>query len=107
MREAPSVRIVNGLLSEGAEVWVYDPKALGNARKVFGDAVYYGTRAEEALGKADGCVIVTEWSEFAEPSLYKAMQGRVIVDGRRVLDPKGLPQGFKYHAVGFPGVVET
>lgn len=107
MREAPSVRIVNGLLSGGAEVWVYDPKALGNARKIFGDAVFYGERAEEALSRADGCVIVTEWPEFAEPSLYKTMQGRVIVDGRRVLDPGGLPPGFRYHAVGFPGVVET
>ncbi len=31
----------------------------------------------------------------------------MIVDGRRVLDPGGLPPGFRYHAVGFPGVVET
>ena len=107
MREAPSVRIVNGLLSEGAVVWVYDPKALGNARKIFGDSVFYGERAEEALGEADGCVIATEWPEFAEPSLYKSMQGKVIVDGRRVLDPVGLPSGFRYQAVGFPGVVET
>jgi len=107
MREAPSVRIVNSLLSEGAEVWVYDPKALSNARKVFGDAIFYGTRAEEALSKADGCIIVTEWSEFAEPSLYKTMQGKVIVDGRRILDPTKLPQGFTYHAVGFPEAVET
>lgn len=107
MREAPSVRVVNGLLSEGAEVWVYDPKALGNARKIFGNAVFYGERAEEALSRADGCVIVTEWPEFAEASLYKTMQGKVIVDGRRVLDPGRLPPGFRYHAVGFPEGVET
>ncbi len=67
----------------------------------------YGERAEEALSKADGCVIVTEWSEFAEPSLYKALQGKIIVDGRRILDPTKLPQGFTYHAVGFPEAVET
>ena len=107
MREAPSVRIVNGLLAEGAEVWVYDPKALANARKIFGDAVFYGERAEEALREAEGCVIVTEWPEFGEASLYKTMQGKVIIDGRRVLDPGELPPGFRYHAVGFPGVVET
>lgn len=107
IREAPSVRVVEGFLSEGAKVWVYDPEALGNARKIFGDAVSYADRAEEALSRADGCVIVTEWPEFAEPSLYKTLQGKVIVDGRRVLNPDELPQGFRYHAVGLPRVVKT
>ncbi|MCZ2808993.1 MAG: UDP-glucose/GDP-mannose dehydrogenase family protein [Candidatus Bathyarchaeota archaeon] len=107
MREAPSIKVVNGLLAEGAEVWVYDPKALANARKIFGDTVFYGERAEEALSEAEGCIIVTEWPEFAEASLYAAMQGKVIVDGRRFLDPGELPPGFRYHAVGFPRVVET
>ena len=107
MREAPSVKVINGLLAEGAKVWVHDPKALGNARKIFGDAVFYGEKAEDALREADGCVIVTEWPEFGEASLYETMQGKVIVDGRRVLNPDDLPPGFRYYAVGFPEVVET
>jgi UDPglucose 6-dehydrogenase len=107
MREAPSVKVVNGLLSEEAEVWVYDPKALPNAKKIFGDTIFYGKNTEEALSKAEGCVIVTEWPEFAEVSLYACMQGTVIVDSRRILDPSELPSGFRYHAIGFPGVVET
>ncbi len=107
MREAPSIKIVNALLSEGAGVSVYDPVALDNARKIFGDKVLYGDRVEEALNKADGCVIVTEWAEFAEPSIYGNMQGKVIIDGRRILNPKKLPPGFRYHAVGFSNVVET
>ncbi len=107
MREAPSVRIVNALLSEGAEVAVYDPIALNSARKIFGDKVIYKKRVAEALNKADACVIATEWKEFAEPSIYNNMRGRVIIDGRRVLDPRKLPQGFIYHAIGFPKAVKT
>jgi len=107
MREAPSVKIINRLLSEGAEVWVYDPEALDNARKIFGDSVFYGERAEEVLRRADGCVIVTEWPEFADPGLYKFLNGRVIIDGRRILDPERLSPGYKYGAVGLPRVVET
>jgi UDPglucose 6-dehydrogenase len=107
MREAPSIKIVNALLSEGAEVSVYDPVALGSAKRIFGDKVLYGERVEEALNKADGCIIVTEWTEFAEPSIYDNMQGKVIIDGRRILNPKKLPPGFRYHAIGFSDVVET
>jgi UDPglucose 6-dehydrogenase len=107
MREAPSIKIVNALLSEGAEISVYDPVALGNAKRIFGDRVLYEERVEEALNEADGCVIVTEWAEFAEPSIYGNMQGKVIIDGRRILNPKKLPPGFRYHAVGFSNVVET
>jgi UDPglucose 6-dehydrogenase len=107
MREAPSIKIVNALLSEGAEISVYDPVALGNAKRIFGDKVLYEERVEEALNKADGCVIVTEWAEFAKPSIYDNMQGKVIIDGRRILNPKKLPPGFRYHAVGFSDVVET
>jgi len=107
MREAPSIKIVNALLSEGAKVSVYDPIALGNAKRIFGDKVLYEERVEEALNEADGCVIVTEWAEFAEPSIYGNMQGKVIIDGRRILNPKKLPPGFRYHAVGFSDVVET
>jgi UDPglucose 6-dehydrogenase len=107
MREAPAIKIVNGLLAEGAEVWVYDPKALANAEKIFGDTAHYCEKAEEALSEAEGCIIVTEWTEFAEASLYEAMKGKVIIDGRRVLNPAELPPGFRYHAVGFPKVVKT
>jgi UDPglucose 6-dehydrogenase len=107
MREAPSIKVVNLLLLEGCEISVYDSKAVGNAKKIFGDKVRFAEKAEEALGWADACVIVTEWPEFADPKLYTSMRGRVIIDGRRVLNPATLPPGFDYHAIGFPRAVKT
>lgn len=107
MREAPSIKVINSLLSEGCEISVYDDKATDNAKKIFGDKIGYVEKAEEALKYADACVIVTEWPEFANPELYACMRGRVIIDGRRVLDPTTLPSGFIYHAIGFPKAVET
>ena len=107
MRDAPSIKIVDALLNDGANVYVYDPKALDNARRVFGDRVRYAERSEEALRHADACVIVTEWPEFADPKLYSYLNGKVIVDGRRVLDPTVLESGFIYHAVGFSKAVKT
>ena len=107
MREAPSIKVVNSLLREGCEISVYDNKAVGNAKRIFEDKVEYADKAEEALRYADACVIVTEWPEFADPKLYTCMRGRVIIDGRRVLNPTTLPPGFTYHAIGFPRAVKT
>lgn len=107
MREAVSVKVINVFLLEGAEVFAYDPKALGNAKRIFGDKIVYVDKAEEALIAVDACVIITEWPEFANPKLYNHMRSKVIVDGRRVLDPSVLESGFIYHAVGFPKAVKV
>ncbi len=107
MRDAPSIRIVETLLNDGAHVCVYDPKALENARRIFGETVIYADSIEEALGNADACLIVTEWSEFADSGLYNHMRGKIIIDGRRALDPRNLAHGFLYHAIGFPEAVKT
>lgn len=107
MREAVSIKVVDALLEEGARVFAYDPQALDVAAKIFGDKITCVKRAEEALDKADVCLIVTEWPEFANATLYTRMRNKVIIDGRRVLDPTNLPSGFVYHAVGFSGPVTT
>jgi len=107
MREAASIKVVNALLRGGAKIYAYDPKALDNARKIFEDKIVYAEKAEEALRDADVCIIVTEWPEFADPKLYSHMRSKVIIDGRRVLNPSTLPPGFTYNAVGFPKTVKT
>jgi len=107
IRDAASIKVINALLHEGAEIRAYDPKALDNARRIFGNGIIYAEKAEEALNDADFCVIVTEWPEFADSRLYNHMHGKVIIDGRRLLDPNTLPPGLAYHAVGFPKAVKT
>jgi UDPglucose 6-dehydrogenase len=107
MREAASIKIVNALLNEGARVSAYDPQALKNARRIFGSKISYAKQAEDALNNADACVIVTEWPQFAEGKLYNIMRQKIIIDGRRALNPRDLDPGFIYHAIGFNGPVRT
>jgi UDPglucose 6-dehydrogenase len=107
LREAPSIKIINSFLLEGAEIFAYDPKASDKAKKIFGDKIVYVSTAEQAIISADACVIVTEWPEFADPRLYSKMQSKIIIDGRRVVDPGLLPTGFTYHAIGFPKPIKT
>jgi len=102
MREARSQIIINALIKEGAKIYAYDPKAINNAKKIFGNEINYAEKPQDALTNADACVIVTEWPEFSNPKLYKCMRGKVIIDGRRMLNPRDIPSDFKYYAIGFP-----
>lgn len=104
MREAPSVVIVERLLAAGAQIAVYDPEAMGEARKELGDRVLYAPGAYEALEGADALLIATEWKEFHRPDLQRVrslLKSPVVFDGRNVYDPSLLREGgFTYVSIG-------
>jgi UDPglucose 6-dehydrogenase len=104
MREAPSVVIIEGLLSMGAEVAVYDPEAMDEAAKVLGDSVLWAENGMEALHGADALVLVTEWHEFKNPKwdeVGSSMKQKIVFDGRNIYDPKTLRSlGYEIHSVG-------
>src|SRR2546423_8699043 len=104
MREAPSLTVVEGLLTRGADVAVHDPEALGEARKHFGDRVSYHRVNYEALKDADALLIVTEWNEFRRPDFARMKQllrQAVIFDGRNLYEPEIMGEhGFTYFPIG-------
>ncbi len=104
LREAPSICIVNGLLSEGARVQVHDPVAIKEARKIFGRKVKYCERPYDALKGAHAMILVTEWTEFRNPDfdrMKRLMAGSTIFDGRNIYNPKTLQEkGFVYYGIG-------
>ena len=106
MREATSVVLINDLLERGASVAAYDPVAINEAKRIFGEksSLSFATSAVEALGGADALVIVTEWGEFKQfdPVRLALLMSRPIVfDGRNLFDPSVAEQaGLTYHAIG-------
>jgi UDPglucose 6-dehydrogenase len=90
LREAVSIKIVNGLLKKGLKVSVHDPMAIDNFRKVFGKKIDYHSNVNECLKNSDCCLILTEWDEYRnlKPSLFKKyMKKTNLIDARRILDP--------------------
>lgn len=85
VREAPAIKIIPVLLKKGAIVKTYDPEATANARKVLPNGVKYCRSTAEAITGSDCVLILTEWNEFRDESLYK---GKTVIDGRRALDPR-------------------
>jgi UDPglucose 6-dehydrogenase len=102
MREAKSIPVIERLLAQGAHVYAFDPKATGEAKKIFGSKIHYTATAEEALQKADACIIATEWPKFSNPKLYDHLKGRFIFDGRRSANPRKVSSRLVYYGIGFP-----
>ena len=106
MREAPSRVIIEALLKAGARVRAYDPVALEEAHRIFGDrpGLTLCRNAYEVAHGADALVIATEWKEFRSPDfdrLKASLSAGVIFDGRNLYDPAILQRfGFTYYAIG-------
>ena len=103
VRDSPALSVAGSLSLAGADVSVFDPQAMDNARKVF-PTLNYADSAEEALEGADVVVLATEWAQFREldPVEVGGIVGRkVIIDGRNVL-PVGKWQdaGWNIQALG-------
>ena len=108
MRDAPSRVIIAELFRRGATVTAYDPVAMTESRRIFGDEprLAYAERPMQALDNADALVIVTEWKEFRSPDfdVIKAkLKSPLIFDGRNIFDP-ALPRqaGLSYLSIGRP-----
>ncbi len=108
MREAPSIELINGLLSKGAIVQAYDPAATDRAREIFGEnpAVKYFDNNYAALEGAEALALVTEWPQFRGPEflkIKKALVMPVIFDGRNQYEPSQMKKlGIQYFCIGRP-----
>jgi UDPglucose 6-dehydrogenase len=105
IRDAPALDVAATLQQAGAEVRVYDPAGLENARRAYPQLVY-GESALGAAADADVVVLLTEWAEFRtiDPeSMGAIVAHRRIVDGRHALDPaQWRAAGWEYRALGRP-----
>ena len=86
IRESRSIPVIEQLLLKKAVPVLYDPMATENMMQLF-PHLEYSSNAASALQGADGCLIMTEWPEFAAlDTEFTLMKSRVIVDGRHILN---------------------
>lgn len=84
MREAVSVKIINRLLEEGANVIAYDPKAIPNAENIFKNKIEYANSSVKCITNAECCILVTEWDEFKKltpENFIRHMKNPIVIDG--------------------------
>ena len=100
MREAPSLVVIDKLLTAGCSVKVYDPIAMDECRRRIGNSVMYADNMYDAAEGADAILLITEWKELRMPSwsrVRQIMKTPVIIDGRNIYDKNEMSEnGFVY-----------
>lgn len=116
-RESAAIYVANDLLTEQAEISVYDPKV--ETTQIQLDLNYLATRSEAANAQgvqsasdpyqacegAHAIAILTEWDEFKSYDWQRIYAGMLkpafIFDGRNLLDKAALEKiGFSYQGIG-------
>lgn len=103
IRGSKALELIKWLINEGANVKVYDPKAMGNVRDIFGEKITYCSDMYKCVGNADALIVCTDWNEFKSPyweKLGSSMKNKVIFDGKNLFSSVRHMIGGLYYAVG-------
>jgi UDPglucose 6-dehydrogenase len=105
VRDSPALNVAGQIQLQGADVTVYDPEAMDNARALF-PTLGFADSVAEACERADVVLLLTEWDEFKQldpVTLSPVVAQRRIVDGRNALDAeRWRVAGWTYRAMGRP-----
>lgn len=105
MREAPSVKVIPELLSRGAVVRGFDPKALEVVKYFIPEDknATYHEKISEACRGADVIIALIEWSEIVAFDFGKVKEDKkqIFIDARNQFSREKLvEQGYTYFGVG-------
>ncbi|MCH5583813.1 UDP-glucose/GDP-mannose dehydrogenase family protein [Shimazuella sp. AN120528] len=101
IREAPSIRILQYLLQNNAELSAFDPKGMRAMQRIF-PQVSYCKDPFEAIAQTDAVIVATEWPEIVKLDWEKAahiVTKPLLFDGRNALSPKDMIH-WEYYGVG-------
>lgn len=104
IREAPALRLIDELLEKGAHIKVFDPEAMQNVQKQYGDKLMYEENMYAVTEGAEALIICTEWSIFRTPNfsiIKENLNNHVIFDGRNLYKVEEIArEGFEYFSIG-------
>ncbi|HEX5456237.1 MAG TPA: UDP-glucose/GDP-mannose dehydrogenase family protein [Candidatus Saccharimonadales bacterium] len=103
-RKSPGIRLANSLQGQGANVFVFDPQANGEARETLEQSIKIAESSDEAVTGADAVFIATDWDEFKNMDFNKlagSMNGDLLVDCMNCIDASAVTNaGLHYVGVG-------
>ncbi|PGK45131.1 UDP-glucose 6-dehydrogenase [Bacillus anthracis] len=104
IRDAPSLIIIEELMNVGADVVLYDPKAIQNMKNIFGETIQYSECIDESIREASAAFIMTEWGTIRNYPLERyaqLMREPILFDGRNCYTNEDVKkQGIDYYSVG-------
>ena len=107
MREAPAIYVIKELVSRGAKIKAYDPKAINEAKEHYLQGVQNITYVDskyDVLKDSDALLLLTEWKEFRSPDFEEMrtqLKTPIIFDGRNQYNTFNLEDmGIEYYQIG-------
>ena len=107
MREAPAIYVIKELVSRGAKIKAYDPKAIQEAKEHYLKDVRnitYVASKHDVITDSDALVLLTEWEEFRSPDFEEIknhLKTAVIFDGRNQYIAQDIEKkGLEYYRIG-------
>jgi UDPglucose 6-dehydrogenase len=104
IRESPGIAIAEEILRRGAKLEVYDPLVKPfQVADLLERGAAFAPSLEEAMSRADVCILTTAAAEFKRAGELLAESRRtrpVVVDGRRLLAEEKVKSSHRYIAVG-------
>ncbi|MDC0074247.1 UDP-glucose/GDP-mannose dehydrogenase family protein [Alphaproteobacteria bacterium] len=107
LRDSPSLELIPRLIEYGANVSVFDPQGMNQAKKILNN-IYWANDIYDAVKDADAAVIMTEWEEFGPKflnleKLKRNLKKPLLIDFRNLFDPDIVfDYGIEYVSVGRP-----
>ena len=100
VRDSIAIELIKKLLKKKSRITIYDPKAMKNTRRIFGEKIICAKSITDALNKSQCAVFMTHWKQYdtLNNNSIKHMNKKIIVDCRRVLAKKELDA--EYYAIG-------
>ena len=87
IRESQAIKVIGLLLTKGAKIKAFDPKAIESTKKELGNKIEYAGSIQDCLKDAELCLICTEWPEFKIID-FSGMKNKVVLDGKHILEKK-------------------
>jgi UDPglucose 6-dehydrogenase len=100
IRESTSIKLVKILLKHHAKIYVHDPMALENTKKIFGNKIYYCKSIDDVILNSNCVVLMTPWKQYESigEENFQTMKQKIVIDTRRLFINKKLK--VQYHAIG-------
>jgi UDPglucose 6-dehydrogenase len=107
LREAPALQLIHELLTQGANLRLFDPVSMPKAQKLLDHPQITWCRDEyHAAEGSDGIALVTEWKQFRFLDFHHVldkMEGNAFFDGRNQYKKEEMKaKGFHYFGIGIP-----
>ncbi|MEA3358437.1 MAG: nucleotide sugar dehydrogenase [Thermodesulfobacteriota bacterium] len=102
IEESPSLKLIDTLLKENISIIVYDPLAIENVRKIYGNRIEYARSLEECLDGSSLWIVAVDFPELRKLDQRVKNENRsvIIIDCWRVLDGNKFGANVQYIALG-------